>query len=77
MLAKQPVQGPKARCLMRAQGNGPPPDYAIQPVPNIPGRHVRVSCLVLASCTSAMTGGQLGSVQNYFLMFREETVRAS
>ena len=26
-----------ARCMRRPQGQGPPPENAIQPVPNIPG----------------------------------------
>ena len=29
-----------ARCMMRPQGQGPAPEYAIQPVPNIPGRKI-------------------------------------
>lgn len=48
----------KVECMRRPQGQGPPPENAIQPVPNIPG-------------------GQFGTVENYFLMFREETVYAT
>ncbi|CAJ1426802.1 unnamed protein product [Effrenium voratum] len=51
--------GPEqVECLMRAQGNGPPPNYLIEPVPNIPG-------------------GQFGTIDNFFMMFREETAYAT
>lgn len=48
----------QVECMMRPQGQGPAPEYAIQPVPNIPG-------------------GQFGNKENFFLMFREETVYAT
>jgi len=48
----------QVECMMRPQGQGPAPEYKIQPVPNIPG-------------------GQFGNKENFFVMFREETVYAA
>jgi len=46
--------------MMRPQGQGPAPEYAIQPVPNIPGRKIiekkhfdNTTCFLSASRTLA------------------------
>ena len=39
-----------ARCMMRPQGQGPAPEYAIQPVPNIPGKLEPQLLEVMALC---------------------------